>query len=209
MRDRIAAGSLAFTLLALPGIAPQGAAGPPERPSARMVLDKALELRARVRQLEEENARAKPDPDLPRGLAEQIGEARAERLAQARAELAEMEGRYPAAGAEWRKVIALRNKWLEWMLSPLACCGNAEIAMYRGYLAEARWRLAEAEKDWPAIEAELPKVILGYKQEMEFLRELRKFQAIDEGDTAEREVAEKLRAAQSRLEHLKKKPHSP
>jgi hypothetical protein len=184
-------------------------AGPPERPSGRMVFDRAFELRAAVRHLEEENTRAKPDPDMPRRMAEQIADSRAERLAQARAELAEMEGRYPAAGAEWRKVITLRNKRLEWMLSPLACCGNAEIAMYRGHLAEARCHLAELERDRNVIEAELPKVILGYKKHLQFLRELRLANAIKEDDTEEQEVAEKLRAAQSRLERLKNKPQSP
>ncbi len=84
-------------------------AGPPERPSGRMVLDKTFEVRAEVRELEKEFARAKSDPDKGKWLAAQ--------LAEARARLAETEGRGIAAIEEWRKVIEHRTERMKQMMS--------------------------------------------------------------------------------------------
>jgi hypothetical protein len=101
------------------------------------------------------------------------------------------------------------QKRLDWLHSPFVCCGKLEIDRCRGDLAEACCRLAELERDWAVIDVELPKVILGHKQHLAFLRELRLARAIKDDDTEEQEVAEKLRAAQSRLERLKRKSQSP
>jgi hypothetical protein len=50
-----------LVLLLLPFLAERPAlAGPPERPDGRMVLDRGFELRAEVRELEQEFARACP-----------------------------------------------------------------------------------------------------------------------------------------------------
>jgi hypothetical protein len=111
-----------------------------------MVLDP--ELRAEVQRLEREAANAKSDPAL------------AEELCVARARLAEAEGRMRAAAAEWRKVIACREKVRQRLEREMRCIGWLEaFTMAQGAVAEARYWLAEIERDRATLATELPKVI--------------------------------------------------
>jgi hypothetical protein len=166
--------------------------------SGRMVLDRALELRAELRELEEEFARRKPDREKAKWLAAQVAEARAR--------LAELEGRPWAAVAEWKKVLAHRTERLEQMTSGKICCSPREGVICRGGVAEARCRIAEIERDWDLLAAELPKAIAGYKARVEMYQALREARAIDADDVKDEQVArEELRKAERRFDVVRKK----
>jgi hypothetical protein len=160
-------------LFLLPGPAH---AGPPDHVSGRIVLDEVPELRAEVQQREKEFARAKSDPGKAEGLAE------------ARGRLAEAEGLPETAAAEWRKVIAHRQTALtdlERLLKAGRLCSGVELIMQRGRLAEARYRLAEVEKDRPALAVELPKVIAFKETQLDLYKSLREARALGPEDAKE------------------------
>jgi hypothetical protein len=167
-----------------------------------MVLDRAFELRAEVRELEAEFARAKSDPEKRTWLAAQ--------LAEARARLAELEGRRIAAAEEWRKVIAYRTERLQLLTSGKICCSPGEVVICRGQLAEARCKVADLESDPATVTAELPKAIAGYKARIEMCRRLREVGAMAADDSKDEQVAgEALRRAEERLDIVKKKLSQP
>ena len=182
-------------LFLLPGPAH---AGPPDHVSGRIVLDEVPELRAEVQQREKEFARAKSDPGKAEGLAE------------ARGRLAEAEGLPETAAAEWRKVIAHRQTALtdlERLLKAGRLCSGVELIMQRGRLAEARYRLAEVEKDRPALAVELPKVIAYWEARLAAVRTLAKAGAIppDEAEQDEKALLKELRQARQRLDAVKRR----
>jgi hypothetical protein len=202
VRDWFAAAAAA--VLVLLAFLSEGAAlaDPHERPSARMVLDRAFELRAEVRELEAEFARAKSDPEKGKYLAVQ--------LAEARAHLAEAEGRRFTAAEEWRKVIAHRTERMHLLTSGKICCSPGEVVICRGQLAEARCQAADLEGDAALLAAELPKVIAGCKARIEMYRRLREAGAIAADDSKDERVAgEALRRAEERLDIVKKKLSQP
>jgi hypothetical protein len=173
-------------------------AGPPERPSARMVLDRAFEIRAEVRELEQEFARAKSDPEKRQLLVAQ--------LAEARARIAEAEGRRFTAAEAWRKVIAHRTERMQLLTSGKICCSPGEVVICRGQLAEARCKVADLEGDATLLAAEIPKVIAGCKARIEMYRRLREVGAMAADDSKDEQVAgEALRRAEHRLELVSKK----
>jgi hypothetical protein len=181
-------------LFVLPGPA---FAGPPDHVSGRIVFDEVPELRAKVQQREKESSSVKSDP------------ARAEALAEARARLAEAEDRPEAAAAEWRKVVASRRTALadlERLMKAGRLCSGIELVMQRGRLADARYRLAEVEKDRPALAAELPKVIAYKEAQLDLYQSLREARALGPEDAKEeRVIRRELTKARLRLDEVKKK----
>jgi len=183
---------LAFLVFLLPG--PAAIAGPPAGVSGRLVPDEVPELRAEVQRRE----RAKADP------------SKAEWVAEARARLAEAEGRSEAAAVEWRKVIRCRTaalEDLERLLRAGRLCSGIDLILRRGSLAEARYRLAEVERDRAAVAAELPKVVSYYEARLDLFASLGKAGAIGPENAAEeRDVPRELRKARLRLDSVSIKP---
>lgn len=168
-------------------------ASPPGKVSDRVVRDEVPALKATVQRLEQELARAKGDP------------TKAEDLAEARARLAEAEGRKATAATEWRKVLAWRRAKLadaERLVKRGLYCGSAlEFVLLRGRVAEARYKLAEVEGNRAAAAAELPDVIAYYEASLERVQKLRQVRAIrpEEANDLERGLHRDLGKARSRL----------
>ncbi|HZU34458.1 MAG TPA: hypothetical protein VFA18_01045 [Gemmataceae bacterium] len=173
-------------------------ASPPEKVSDQVVRDEVPALKAAVQRLERELARAKANP------------AQAEDLAEARARLAEAEGRKATAASEWRKVLAWRRAKLadseRLVKTGLYCGSSLELVLLRGRVAEARYKLAEVEGDRAIVAAELPEVIAYYEASLERLQKLRQVHAIspEEANDLERGLRRELGKARSRLKATRK-----
>jgi hypothetical protein len=168
-------------------------AGPPEGTSGRIVPDPIPELRAEVQRREREVAKAPSDP------------SKAEELCEARALLAEAEGRTGAAAAQWRKVIAYRQEQERKLKEDSRrICTPPQPAILQGPVSEARCRLAEVERDRAALAAELPKVIASYQAQLDRFQRLRECGAVAaEPTTEERDTRRRLREARVRLDALR------
>jgi hypothetical protein len=189
LRGWFAAAAAVLVLLAFLAERP-AYAGPPERVSSRLVLDPVPELRAAVRRLEQESAAVATDP------------GKVERLTEARALLAEAEGRLAAAVKAWRKVIAFRRDTYNRMRQ---CVVSDNLLLpRRGKLAQAQCRLAEIEHDLSVLAAELPRVIAGYEEELTWLGEPEPTDARISVEVQERDLLTKLRNARARLEAVRR-----
>jgi chromosome segregation ATPase len=82
-------------------------------------------------------------------------------LAEARARLAEAEGKRKAAVEEWGKVVTHYERQLRWIekYSGTICDIEAELAIARWHVAEARSRLAYVRGEKATLVAELKKVV--------------------------------------------------
>ena len=183
--------------------APVALAGPPEGPSGRLVIDEAPQWRDVVAR--EEREIAKIERGVSRGTHSPLElDCASGRLAEARACLAEAEGRLDAAAGEWRKVIASREREMKWWAShPTA--EPPPPAILRGHVAEARCHLAEIERKPATLAAELPKLIAYYDAHLEMIDTLRQAGAYEPETTdEERELRRELRKVCKRLDAVRK-----
>jgi hypothetical protein len=181
MTMRLLLGFLTTTLVG-PAVA-----GPPERPDGRIVLDPIPELRAEVLRCEQEYARDNADD-------------RAEKLAEARARLAEAEGRWVATVEEWEEVLFFRDERLHLIASGKICRKPRDIEIRGGEMAQARCRIAEIKGDAAVLTAELPWVIAGYQAKLELYWGLGAVGALSPDDSKDQKaVGEALRMAKRRL----------
>jgi len=160
-----------------------------------MMLDEIPELKDLVRRQEGEVIRAASDVAKERARA---------RLAEALARLAEAEGRMDAAAKEWRKVIAFREKEMNWWLqNPRIGCPTLEVL--QGPVAVARCRLAEVERRPADLAKQLPKVIAYYDTQLGAIDQLRMAGALaPEEAAAEKGIRTELRKARLRLDRVRK-----
>jgi hypothetical protein len=173
-------------------------ARPPAGVSGRVVADGVLELKAEVERLQRH-------VDLAPS-AEEISEACAA-LFEARARLAEAEGKPAVAAAEWRKVLAHRvdeETRIERLLKQGKLCIGIAPAMLQGPVADARCHLAEVERNRAVLAAELPKVIAYRQAQLEQLKTLRDHRAYPAEETSEeRAMRDALRKARLLLDAVK------
>jgi hypothetical protein len=159
-----------------------------------MVLDGVESLRATVQQLERQG-------DKVSGYE----------LIEARARLAEAEGRPGAAADEWKKLVTYHQERIAG-LKKLASqiCSPIDFVEARGCLADARCKVADVERDWATLAAELPNVIAWYEKQLEIYERLRERGEWDtEFEEAEKYYRSKLSKAQTRLEIIRKKAGPP
>jgi hypothetical protein len=183
-------------LLLLLAVASSALAGPPEGPSARMVIDAVPELRAEVKRCEREVSRA--TTELEKNMWQ--GE-----LAEARANLAEAEGCLETAATEWRKVIACRERAVSWWLRQTRL-EPPRLEVLLGSIALPRCRLAEIERKPDVLLRGLPRVITYYDWRLETIDTLRQQGAYETKQTQEeRELHRRLRKAILRLDSVRNK----
>jgi hypothetical protein len=135
-------------------------------------------------------------------------------LTEARARLAEAEGKKDEAAAQWRKLVPYHESRLQEVRALYArgnICTGEPYHTAAGQLAVARARAADAEGKPEALLAELPKVIAYYEWRLHFSRTLRENHAIpeDEARKEEAESAWQLRQARQRLDQLTNRPGAP
>jgi hypothetical protein len=185
---------LALVLLLV--VVPATSALPPEGSSGQMIRDEVPELRVEVARREREIARSQ-DKD-------EVG------LAEARARLAEAEGRIDAAVKEWRTAVDLTEKryqrFMNLVRRGVFCGSSAELLIERGDVAKYRIRLAELEGKPSVVADELPKLIAGLEAHLAAINILVTNRAMDdkEAELDTKRLRKELRSASSRLDAVKR-----
>jgi hypothetical protein len=151
------------------------------------VLDPIPELRVEVLRSERE-------------YACDNGYDRAEKLAEARARLAEAEGRWVVAAKEWEEVLFFREERVRLIVSGKICRKPRDIDIHGGEMAQAQCRIAEIKGDAAVLAAELPWVIAGYQAKLEMYWGLGAVGSLSPDNVKDQKaVGEALRTAKRRL----------